>query len=164
MREIARMRLNRLTGVLLFGLATAWMAAGADSRPNYSGEWKLNLEKSDFGPLRPPTSRTDRIDHKDSNLNVTTIVVNPQGENTRRWSCTTDGKECTNTIGPASLKTTVKWEGDALMVDSKGTFNDNEVQFKDKWTLSEDGKMLTINRHLASQMGEADQRIVMEKQ
>jgi hypothetical protein len=35
---------------------------------------------------------------------------------------------------------------------------------KDKWTLSPDGKALTINRHFASSMGELDQKIVLEKQ
>jgi len=35
---------------------------------------------------------------------------------------------------------------------------------KDKWTLSEAGKVFTILRHLSSSMGEMDQRYVFEKQ
>jgi hypothetical protein len=35
---------------------------------------------------------------------------------------------------------------------------------KDKWTVSADGKVLTIARHFSSQMGELDQKLVLDKQ
>ncbi len=162
MRLAFRKRLKVLMAGLVFGLATA-LAAAADSKPDFSGEWTLNVSKSDFGPLPGPSRRIDKIDHKDPNLKIDTIVVSQQGESTRQWSCTTDGKECSNTTGPASLKSTAQWEGSTLTINSKGTFNDNAVQIKDKWNLSEDGKTLTINRHLASAQGEGDQTLILEK-
>jgi hypothetical protein len=159
MQQFSYRRMPMLIALLVFGLA----ALGAD-KPNFSGEWKLNAGKSDFGPLPTPTSRTDKIDHKDPTLKVSTTQVGQQGEIKFDFAYTTDGKECTNTVRGNPVKSTVKWDGDVLNIDSKGTFNQNEVLFKDKWTLSEDGKILSINRHLASQMGELDQKIILEKQ
>jgi hypothetical protein len=149
---------------LALGLAAALILVGAEGKPNFSGEWKLNLSKSEFGPFPAPNSRTDKIDHKDPNLKINTTSSGQQGEISVDLAYTTDGKESTNTIRGNPVKSTVKWEGGALLIDSKGTFGGNDVQIKDKWTLSEDGKTLTINRHFTSQMGEADQKQMLEKQ
>jgi hypothetical protein len=35
---------------------------------------------------------------------------------------TTDGKECVNHMGENELKSTLKWDGDDLTVESKGSF------------------------------------------
>jgi hypothetical protein len=148
----------------VLALAAALSAACADSKPDFSGDWKLNVGKSDFGPMPAPTSRTDKVDHKDPSLKFTSRQVGPQGEITREWSCTTDGKECSNTLFGNTWKSTAKWDANNLVVESKGSFNGNDVQSKEKWTLSPDGKTITINRHLAGPMGEADQTIVFEKQ
>lgn len=164
MKSIVNEQKIWLLAIACFGLAVV-MASHADSKPNFSGEWKLNVDKSDFGPLPPPKSRTDKIDHKDQSLKIARTQTNQQGESTSELSCTTDGKECTGTIRgvPLTLKTTVEWDGSALVFDSKGTFNGRDVQIKGKWTLSADGKTITIARHLAGQEGETDQTIVLEK-
>ena len=62
------------------------------------------------------------------------------------------------------FKSTLTWDGDNLVIDTKGSFNGNDFTAKDSWTLSEDGKTMTVERHLASAMGEADQKILFEKQ
>jgi hypothetical protein len=56
------------------------------------------------------------------------------------------------------------WEGDTLLMETKGAFGDNAYTMKDKWSLSEDRKVLTILRHFSSGMGELDQKLVFEKQ
>ena len=163
MRREMQSRAGMTIVAVLVGLTAVGLAAGADSRPNFSGEWKMNAAKSNFGPMPAPESRTDKIDHKDPSLKLTSTFTTPQGERTREWSCTTDGKECENAMGQVSFKSSTKWDGGNLVVDSKGSFSNNEVQIKEKWSLSEDGKTLTIERHLSSSMGEGDQKIVLEK-
>jgi hypothetical protein len=58
----------------------------------------------------------------------------------------------------------VKWEGETLNIDTKGTFGDNAFTMKDKWTVSADGKVLTIVRHFSSAMGELEQKLTLEKE
>ena len=136
----------------------------AQNKPNFTGTWKLNVSKSDFGPLPGPTSRTDVIEHSDPALKVSSAVENAQGKQSNTSTYTTDGKEIVNKMGPREIKSTVTWEADKLVVNSKFSFNDNDVTVKSVWTLSADGKTLTQNAHLAAQMGEADQTMVFEKQ
>jgi len=144
-------------------LATAW-CFGAYAKPNFSGTWKLNLEKSEYGPMPAPTSMVDKIAHEDPSLKINRNQAGQQGELNYDLNFTTDGKESTNTIRGNSMKSTVSWEGETLVFDSKLSIQDNEITFKDKWTVSPDGKTITINRHAASAQGEIDQKLVMEKQ
>jgi hypothetical protein len=137
-------------------------ASGGKS--NYSGTWKLNVGKSDFGVLPPPETRTDVIDHKDPAIKVATSQDGPQGKQDFVLAMTTDGKEAVNTPGGLELKSTGGWEGSNLVVNTKLKFQDNDVAIKTVWLLSEDGKTMTQNAHITSPMGEFDQKMVFEKQ
>ena len=151
---------------ILAALSVAAFAtfAVAQTKPNFSGTWKLNVSKSDFGVLPGPESRTDIIDHNEPAIKINTSQEGSQGKMAATVNYTTDGKEVTNTIGPREIKSTAAWEGSNLVVNSKLMFNDSEVTIKNVWTLSDDGKTLTENAHLASAMGETDQKFVFEKQ
>ena len=152
---------------ILITLSTALVAACtgfAQSKPDFSGTWKLNVEKSDFGPLPAPTSRVDAIQHTDPDLKDTVTADMPQGKQNFTAVYTTDGKEVTNKMGPREMKSTVIWEAANLVVNSKTSFQDNEVTVKAVWSLSTDGKTLTQNIHFVSPMGEADQKQIFEKQ
>jgi hypothetical protein len=144
--------------VASFGLVSA------QAKPNFSGTWKANIAKSDFGALPAPDSRTDKIVHEDPDLKDTMTVVGQMGESTADLKYSTDGKESTNTVRGNEIKSTAKWDGDELTIAGKGSFNGADLTLNDRWSLSADGKTLTITRHLASPAGETDQKIVLEKQ
>jgi hypothetical protein len=158
-------RVNRRTGSLLIALAALLAGApGAQAKPNFSGDWKLNTSKSEFGPMPPPNSRTDKIVHADPSLKVTTTQSTQAGDGTYELKYSTDGSETTNELRGAPIKSTAKWEDDILSITSKASFGGNDITLTDKWTLSTDGKVLTIGRHIVSPQGELDVKIVMEKQ
>lgn len=142
--------------------AAAVSASGA--KPNYSGTWKLNVSKSDFGPIPGPDSRTDVIEHNDPTLKVSTAQEGAQGKQEYTLNMTTDGKEATNTPGGLEVKSIGGWEANNLVMNIKLRVQDNDVAVKATWLLSEDGKTLTQNQHLSMAMGELDQKMVFEKQ
>lgn len=154
-------RKSTLAVLILTAFAASMVA---QTKPNFSGTWKLNVAKSDFGVLPAPDNRTDIIDHNEPAIKINTNAESAQGKQTANINYTTDGKEVTNQIGPREVKSTVTWEGANLVVNSKLSFNDQDVTIKNVWTLSEDGKTLTENAHLASPMGETDQKLVFDKQ
>ncbi|MGA7931839.1 MAG: hypothetical protein WCA20_38295 [Candidatus Sulfotelmatobacter sp.] len=105
-------------------LATAAVAAGSPSKPTFTGDWKVNVEKSDFGMLFAPKSATIKIDHKDPNLKLSDIETNEQGETSQTDSnCTTDGKECTVTLIATQYPATgtMKWDGNSVTFYGKGS-------------------------------------------
>ena len=136
----------------------------AGGRPNFSGVWKLNVAKSDFGPLPGPDSETDTIEHNDPMLKMAVDQKGAQGARQYQLDININGKEEAHKLGPQDVKTTSQWDGSALVVLTKLTFQDNEVLIKSSYTLSPDGKTVTNSTHLSSPMGEADQKLVYDKQ
>jgi len=134
------------------------------AKPNFTGNWKLNVSKSDFGQMPAPDSMTQTITHADPNLTVLIKQSGERGEFEIEGKYTTDGKECVNQFGPAEVKSTLKYEGETLVIVTKGQFGDSDFTMTDKWTVSGDGKVLTIMRRFESEMGEGDQKLVLEKQ
>jgi hypothetical protein len=137
-------------------------ASGA--KPNYSGTWKLNVAKSDFGPIPGPDTRTDVIEHSDPTLKVSTSQDGAQGKQEYTLNMTTDGKEAINRPGGLEVKSIGGWEANNLVINVKLKFQDNDVEAKTTWLLSEDGKTMTQNQHLTTAMGELDQKMIFEKQ
>src|SRR5882724_6524519 len=138
------MRKHRILTVALVAFAVAALAAAAD-KPNFSGSWKLDAAKSDFGPTPPPDKMDLKVDHSDPKLKVTQAQSGAQGEDTSEMSFTTDGKEVTNTMRGMDIKGTANWEGDAIVVNNKLDLGGTEIKLKQTYTLSEDKKVLTNN-------------------
>jgi hypothetical protein len=146
-------------------LALIAAAAAFAAPPDLSGTWKLDTSKSTFGQFPAPSSMVQKVTHAEPKLTVAVKQSSERGDFEFTSNYTTDGKESTNTgFGGAENKSVAKWDGDALNIETKGTFGDNAYSMKDKWTVSADGKVLTITRHFSSQMGELDQKLVLDKQ
>jgi hypothetical protein len=153
----------RLFPVML--LALGFGLVDAQAKSDYSGTWKTNLSKSDFGAMPAPDSRTDVITHQDPDLKIKVTQSSQMGDMNYDLAFTTDGKESTNSIGDMfKMTSTAKWDGDNLVIDSKGNFNGTDFTSKESWKLAEDGKTMTIDRHITSDAGEFDQKILMDKQ
>ena len=105
---------------------------------------------------------TRTIKHSDGAIQYTTHQKGAQGEVTTQIKYTTDGKQAENANPPS--KGSAKWDGDKLVVDSVRDFQGAELKFHEVWSLSADGKMLTINNHITAPQGEFDLTLVFDKQ
>jgi hypothetical protein len=152
-----------------------WMAAWAltmlvapatvvgQDKPDFSGEWKLNAAKSDFGMGQAPEKLLFKIDHKDPDFKLTQTVAGPQGEMTNDQTLVLDGKEQTRTSPRGEVKFTPKWVGKEIIVDQKLKIQDNDITIKETWSMAADKKSLTVTRQIQSPMGEMAMKMVMEK-
>jgi hypothetical protein len=121
----------------------AALAFPAAASPNFSGRWKLNPEKS---KLDEPYQEERSIDHKDPELTVS-LKATVDGENEESMAkYRTDSKETRNMIDGDPLFSTAHWDGDALVLDSQLIGDTETVELHDRWTLSSDGKVLTVAR------------------
>jgi hypothetical protein len=163
MRSITTGRMARLFSLAL--LMGALAIVPAQAKTDFSGTWKMNASKCDFGPMPPPDGITEKITHHDPDLKTSVVSTGgPQGDMSYDMTYTTDGKESSNSIAGNDFKSTVTWDGDALAVATKGSIHGTDFTSKDRWTLSEDGKTLTVTQHFSSSMGEADLKMVFDKQ
>ncbi len=131
-------------------------AAGRD----FSGVWKLNGAKSDYGKFPAPLSVTRKITYNDPKLVLSTTQTGPQGDVTNSLTYTTDGKESVN----GDSKGSAQWIGDKLMIESSREFQGVTLKQKEIWTLSADGKTLTVDSHVSIPNGEFDVKQAFDKQ
>ena len=54
------------------------------------------------------------------------------------------GAETTNSVGEATARTHARWEGMELVIESRMKTPAREAHFKDHWSLSDDGRTLTM--------------------
>ncbi len=133
--------------------------------PNLTGEWKLNVTKSNYGAFPAPQAMTRRINHQGVALFMSTTQKGPQGDVSSDLLYTTDGHVCVNKMPTGEVKGTAHWEGDTLIIESSREVNKAELKERDVWKLSADGKTLTITAHIElPQQGGFDVKQVFEKQ
>lgn len=146
-------------------MAMSSSAGAAGPKPNLSGSWKLNVSKSDFGQIPPPDSRTEAItDNEPAIKIVATWTGGPMGGGSNTMDLDTTGKETTSQFMGSDAKSKAKWDGSALVVDTSMTMQDADVQIHSSYSLSADGKVLTVNAHIVGPMGELELKSVYDKQ
>lgn len=158
------MKLKSIALMAALLMAIGSMAAAQDKdKPDFSGKWKMDVAKCDFGMLPPTESESRVIEHKDPKLKMAISTKGAQGERSFESNFTTDGKEVTNTQGPREIKSTGGWDGKKIVITSKFDLQGSEIEMKDVYELAADGKGFTINRNFKSPMGEGSQTLVFAK-
>jgi hypothetical protein len=122
---------------------------------NFSGVWKANLEKSKlFGPA--PKAMRVKIEHSDPTLVEEILITKIDGSEDRVvFRCVTTGDEIINSIRSAVVRSCARWEGAELVIESWMNVGDRESYFRDHWSLSDHGQVLTMehrNDDLAGQI------------
>ncbi len=160
-------RIVKKSLMFLAALAAIFALSAAPARaanPNLSGEWKLNLAKSDYGKFPAPISVTRKIDDDGLKLVSITTQKGAQGEVTSKLTYTTDGKESVNEVAGAQAKGTAQWIGGMLIIESSREFQGATLKQKEIWRLSPDGKVLTVDARVSIPNGEFDVKQVFDKQ
>jgi hypothetical protein len=144
---------------------TLVIPAAAWAKPNFSGSWKLNAGKSDFGQMTGPAKMERKVTHEDPSLKYSIVQSSPQGTDvTTDLAYTTDGKPSTNQTPMGELTGTASFDGDVLNIVNKREFQGLEITQTERWTLSDEGKTLTIDSRVSMPRGHVEMKIVMDKQ
>jgi hypothetical protein len=145
-------------------LALSANLVSAQDKPNFSGAWKMNAAKSDFGPMPAPDKMDRTIDHKDPELKFKTMQSTPNGDQTSDTMYKTDGTDSMNKQRGADVKSVAKWEADKLVIKSKREAQGMEISITETWALAEAGKVLNIVNNIDTPQGAFEIKLVLEKQ
>jgi hypothetical protein len=148
---------------ILAVLGAALLAMG-QQKPDFSGEWKLLNEKSDFGGVSYPARMTRIVVHKEPELFITTFQADRSGESTTEVKYTIGGGEVVNTTRSGEVRSKLRWEGDVLVVLSKREVRGMALGAEEKWSLSPDGKTLTQDSSIDTPSGTITMKLIFEKQ
>ena len=150
-------------GVVAVILTLAGIPSRAQAKPDFAGEWTLNLTKSHFGQVQAPSGLVRTITQQGSRFKVVTIQPGASGNVTTEVTYTIDGKDNVHKLNGETVRAAARWEGEALIIESRRRIQGAEAIQRDRWTLSLDGKTLTINSHLTVFPREYDITYVLDK-
>src|SRR5687768_3835638 len=78
--------------LLIVTLLALFGAASAADKPNFSGVWKMNLDKSAYGPVPPPLTFVRTVQHADPSITILEEQTGPGATPSTTRSMKTDGK------------------------------------------------------------------------
>jgi hypothetical protein len=159
-------KLGVLTSLMVFGACVLVFAQGG--KPDFSGTWNLDKEKSEMGsgPGRGQrmAAPSMTIDHKDPELIIKRKLEFQGEERTQELKYTTDGKPNTNQgFRGRTINSKTYWEGSKLVTEATRETPQGTVETKEIYSLSDDGKTLTIETS-RKDVGGAGRKLVYVKQ
>jgi hypothetical protein len=165
------------TAVLsLAALALLAGHATAQGKPNFAGNWTLNMEKSDpmgGGPGGGGGGGGRGMGMGSAPLAITQtgdkLVIEIKSATPRTMSYALDGTESVNPgMRGAETKSKARWEGESLVIESTTAMStpngDVTITTKEVRTASADGKMMTVVTTTQTPMGERTMKRVYDKQ
>ncbi len=134
---------------------------GADGKPNFSGNWELNVSKSKFGKSPKPTRMTlQAVRHGEVLHAVQTTYDQAGGPNAVEGDWFLDAKE--HPLGSDGAMTSMsKWDGKTLVSERKS--KDNSYDEVIHLTLSADGRTATEEIKLKSPNGNNTSTLVWDR-
>ena len=157
-----------LFNITLLAIFVVGVSATVMAKPDFSGTWKLDTAESTGLP--PGMEQTMTVTQTGDAVKLETTVKMPQGEQTVADSYTLDGKEADFTTQNAKGKRTAKLsaDGNGIEVVEKADMQTQDgtaaVEITRKWSLSSDGKTLTIEMKVKSPNGEQEFKRIFVKQ
>lgn len=146
------------------GSATSVSAGPVGGGATLVGSWVLDAERSDFGPQPRPSRMTRRIQLTGAGVEMTVVQLTPRGEVTGTFRCPLDGATCRNAQGSAETTGSARWDGDALVVTTTlDRLLGPSLTTVDRYALSADGQLLTVDRTFQTSAGAARARMVFRR-
>ena len=174
------MKLNRMrSGLVLMALLMPAMLRPLAQRANFSGIWKLNLEKSFLGNdhRAPDYQLTKTIEQKDDQIKQTDVAVHvsimniPLPNSTTTLELATDGKAHDMKGAaffpgmPAPLmKVSAIWQGNTLYISEVSRPADAASKTYRRFFLSDDGTELNELVEGHTGFGDTEQHLVFDRQ
>lgn len=163
------MKLKFSCSVVVVFLSVITVAA---VKPDFSGTWVMDKDRSFSNP--PGLEQTLTIVHAADQIKLESKQKTTQGERVINEIYTLDGKEADFTppgAQPDAIgKRNANWlpDGRGIVINDKTTSNSPKgpvvQQITRKWTLSIDGRTLTIDYYIDDQRGSYETKRVFVKQ
>lgn len=111
--------------------------------PNFSGKWKADLQRSRLlGPA--PKEILVSVVHSEPELQVDMSVMVEAGAQHIGFRARTTGETARNIVLGSEWQSRLRWIGPELLIESWVAHSGRQMHFCDYWSLSPDGKRLTM--------------------
>lgn len=140
------MWLGTLVLAAVFALASP---AGAQTRPDFSGTWKLDLTRSDFA-AQVPSPGPVTLEIVQSPTEIRIVSTTSRGSNTMTYAL---GASDEPSLANSTATPVARWQSDALLTNSLRDIRGQSVTVQQSRRLSADGSEMTVESIVNVQHG-----------
>jgi len=132
--------------------------------PDFSGNWKLDQDKSWYSAHGGPFCTALRVQQRGNHYKEVLVKPGPLGDNELpELTYVVDGAEHTTRLGRENLKTSATWEGRSLIILWKSRRAGSEAQLKRTLALSQSGQTLVVEVYFRGETRQPDQQLLFQK-
>ena len=142
--------------------------ARAQGKPDFSGTWTLDTAKSDPAPQGRGGGGgggAGSVTIKQTGAELAITSEGRQGPQTMTYKL--DGSESTNQVmgrgGAQAVKSTAKWDGATLVIETTRDFNGMSITTKEVRRLDSGGKEMVVDTSTQTPQGEQKRKVVYTK-
>jgi hypothetical protein len=141
------------------------MAVMAQRKPDFSGEWKLNVQASTLSPNVAPVAQSGvlRIEHHEPKFATHQTIVLDGKPFESTFDLLSDGHEVVTDAGGRRIASTLRWDGDALVVTWRIQGPGVEMTISFRYELQDGGHRLRSAEQLRGTDHDQDNVWVFEK-
>ena len=155
----------RIPALVIVCLAVALAARSQETpapRPDFSGTWKLDLERSSL-QIEAPDASTFVIDHRDPHWRLERTHVFGGRSDTLSMELTTDGEPMTFSRGGWEVRRRLHWEDAVLVLESTMSRDGRETRVVVRYRVEDGGRTFIAEEHLESGQETHDNLWVFER-
>jgi hypothetical protein len=134
-------------------------------KPDFSGRWRMEKDKSKFAGFKIPDIITRSVEQHGVIMNVHTVQTSGEKTSIADVSYNIDGTPTQNVVSGRDAESKTYWDGSVLVVrTSMKTAKGDPELIEDRWELSADKQLLTTTSHIETEKGEVDMTLVCARQ
>ncbi|HVP90767.1 MAG TPA: hypothetical protein VMS75_06060 [Terriglobales bacterium] len=145
-------------------VAAVLMVAAAPAKPDFSGVWVVNVQKSQLAAWARFDSTTITIEHKEPKFRFHRVSVKAGKTDEVSWELTTDGVEKVEKEGGGASHSWLTWDGEVLVYFSHKVLpNGREARDIVRYTLRDGGKTFVAEEKFRGPLVKYDNLWVADK-
>jgi hypothetical protein len=157
--------------LILTGATATFQAQTAPAaKPDFSGSWKLNVGKSDYGQVPPPASETNIVTQTEDDFKVAVTQTGQVGDQNYTLTFKAGGADSPMAADAFAansefrvLSSKAEWVDRVLVVTQKAMYQGGPLEISSRWSLSDDGKVITKITGFSLSQGNYSTTTVSEK-
>ena len=122
----------------------------ASPKPDFSGEWQLNLQASTLSPIVAPAAQSGvlRIEHHEPKFSAHQTIVLDGKPFESKFDLLSDGREVLTDAGGRRIASSLRWDGDALVSAWEIRAPDGKMTISFRYELQDGGRRLQAAEQL----------------
>lgn len=133
------------------------------SKPDFTGTWKFNAERSSL-QIPAPDSTTFMVEHREPHFRMSRTHVVGGSSDTFSIELVTDGSEVVQDRGDLQICARLYWEGETLVFESILTRDEGQATNVVRYSLAEHGETFVAEERFSSERQSYENLWVLDRQ